>query len=67
MVVTKDSDFVVSHLLRGTPPKLLLISTGNLGNDALCRLLAANLPALAAALAQNNFVELSPTAVIIHS
>jgi predicted nuclease of predicted toxin-antitoxin system len=29
VVVTKDADFVDSHLLRGRPPKLLMISTGN--------------------------------------
>lgn len=28
IVVTKDADFVDTHLLRGHPPKLLLISTG---------------------------------------
>ena len=34
VVVTKDSDFVTSFLLRGAPPKLLLFSTGNISNDA---------------------------------
>ena len=66
IVVTKDRDFVVSFWLRRLPPKLLLISTGNIDNDALWRLMAANLPALEAALAQHDFVELSPTAIIIH-
>ena len=28
VVVTKDADFVDSHLVRGRPAKLLLISTG---------------------------------------
>ncbi|MDT3738484.1 MAG: DUF5615 family PIN-like protein [Candidatus Kapabacteria bacterium] len=30
IVVTKDYDFVISHLLQKVPPKLLLISTGNI-------------------------------------
>jgi predicted nuclease of predicted toxin-antitoxin system len=30
VVVTKDEDFVDSHLLFTRPPKLLLISTGNI-------------------------------------
>src|SRR5436190_3803203 len=34
-VVTKDSDFVDSHLLHGRPAKLLLISTGNISNRDL--------------------------------
>jgi predicted nuclease of predicted toxin-antitoxin system len=34
VVVTKDTDFVTSFLLRGVPPKLPLISTGNISTDA---------------------------------
>lgn len=32
VVITKDADFVDSHILHGRPPKLLLISTGNTAN-----------------------------------
>jgi predicted nuclease of predicted toxin-antitoxin system len=32
VIVTKDSDFVDSHILNGRPAKLLLISTGNISN-----------------------------------
>jgi predicted nuclease of predicted toxin-antitoxin system len=46
--------------------KLLLISTGNISNDALSRLFEANLPALVSALSTHSFVELSATAMIIH-
>lgn len=35
VVITKDAEFVDSHLLRGRPPKLLLISTGNISNRDL--------------------------------
>jgi predicted nuclease of predicted toxin-antitoxin system len=49
------------------PPKLLLISTGNISNDALSKLLAANLAALEAAFSQSAFVELSATAITIHA
>ena len=67
MVVTKDEDFVTQFLLRGAPPKLLLVSTGNISNDALSRLMAANLAALVAALAEHDFVELSASAITIHA
>ena len=66
VVVTKDEDFVTGFLLRGSPPKLLLISTGNISNDALSLLVAANLAALVAALARHDFVELSDLAITIH-
>mgnify|MGYP006328860527 FL=1 len=67
VVVTKDNDFVVSFHLRRTPPKLLLISTGNISNNDLSKLLAANLPALEKAFGKHDFVELSATTIIIHS
>src|SRR5437588_317124 len=35
VLVTKDADFVDSHVLRGRPAKLLLISTGNTSNRDL--------------------------------
>jgi predicted nuclease of predicted toxin-antitoxin system len=67
VVVTKDEDFVTAFLLHGAPPKLLLISTGNISNDALSHLFAVNLPALVAALARYDFVELSASAITIHT
>jgi predicted nuclease of predicted toxin-antitoxin system len=67
IVVTKDNDFVTSFLLRGAPPKLLLISTGNISNDKLSQLLAGNLSVLQNAFLTNDFVELSASAITIHS
>jgi predicted nuclease of predicted toxin-antitoxin system len=67
IVVTKDNDFVISFVLRREPPKLLLISTGNMSNENLSKLLASNLTALEKAFAQYDFVELSGTAITVHS
>jgi predicted nuclease of predicted toxin-antitoxin system len=67
IVVTKDNDFVTSFLLQGTPPKLLLISTGNISNDQLSKLLAANLTALENAFSNHDFVELSTVTITIHA
>ncbi len=66
VVLTKDADFVTTFILHGIPPKLLLISTGNISNDALSHLFAANLASLEAALATHDFVELSTSAITIH-
>jgi predicted nuclease of predicted toxin-antitoxin system len=38
IIISKDSDFVTAHLLRGEPEKLLLISTGNTSNIVKARL-----------------------------
>jgi predicted nuclease of predicted toxin-antitoxin system len=67
IVITKDNDFVSSFLLRGAPPKLLLISTGNISNDKLSELLAANLIALEKAFRESNFIELSSSMLAIHA
>jgi predicted nuclease of predicted toxin-antitoxin system len=67
VVITKDSDFVISFLLRGAPPKLLLISTGNISNDALSRLMAANLATLENAFAEHHFVELNTSTITVHA
>lgn len=67
VVVSKDKDFVTSFLLRGVPSKLLLVSTGNISNERLSQLFAANLPALEVALAEHDFVELSASSITIHA
>ncbi len=67
IVATKDNDFVTSFLLQGAPPKLLLISTGNISNDDLSKLIAANLPALEKAFGKYDFVELSALTITIHA
>lgn len=43
IVISKDSDFVDSHLISSNPEKLLLISTGNIKNQDLYRLFSMNL------------------------
>lgn len=66
VVITKDNDFVTSFLLRRVPPKLLLISTGNISNDLLSKLLAANLKTLETEFARHDFVELGRSSITVH-
>jgi len=40
IVISKDTDFFYSHVLRRRPWKLLLLRTGNMGASELCGLLA---------------------------
>jgi predicted nuclease of predicted toxin-antitoxin system len=44
VLVTKDGDFVDSHLLSGQPAKLLLVTTGNISNRALEHLTVPLIP-----------------------
>ena len=66
VVVTKDSDFVESFLLRHEPWKLLLVSTGNIGNNELLRLFQLNMDQLAESFKTFDFIELNRTSMICH-
>lgn len=66
IVVSKDADFVTSHLLLGSPAKLLQISTGNLPNRAFCALMLGNLQRIESAFEVASFVELTATSLIVH-
>ena len=67
VVVTKDSDFVDSLVLRGQPWKLLLVSTGNIPNTELVPLFLANIERIAEAFETFAFIEINRTNVIFHS
>jgi len=66
IVVTKDADFVDAFYVRGKPQKLLLISTGNIGNRDLEALLVNHVATLVNLFVEHSFIELSRTEVVIH-
>jgi len=66
VVVTKDRDFVDSHILTGRPRALLLVSTGNISNDELVALFVTNLDRIVAAYEISAMVELSSTTIVAH-
>jgi predicted nuclease of predicted toxin-antitoxin system len=65
IVVSKDDDFVQTFLLTGEPT-LLLISTGNIGNVELERLVRANLASIEAAFVRHRFVEITRNSLVTH-
>lgn len=65
IVVSKDADFVQTFLLTGEP-SLLLISTGNINNTELEKLLRSNLSGIDAAFASSSFVEITRDALVVH-
>ena len=66
IVMTKDSDFVTSHLLLASPAKLLRVSTGNMPTQPLIALVQGNLSRIEHAFSVASFVELTATALIVH-
>jgi predicted nuclease of predicted toxin-antitoxin system len=66
VVVSKDEDFVTSHLLKQTPRKLWLIATGNISNQELFQILHKHHEKIITALTEFDFVELSRTSLVVH-
>ena len=64
-VITKDADFVDSHVLRGRPAKLLLISTGNISNRDLETLMVPLIPAIVREFQTHSFLELGRAGIIV--
>lgn len=46
IVVTKDSDFLETYLLRGAPPSVLLLQFGNIDNAELALLFQINMASI---------------------
>jgi predicted nuclease of predicted toxin-antitoxin system len=67
IVVSKDADFVNSHLVSGRPSKLLLVSTGNISNTDLEHLLVPLIPSLITAFQGHVFIELTGGGIIIRA
>ncbi len=65
VVVTKDADFVDSHLLPGRPAKLLLISTVNMSNRDLEALVIPLVPDIVREFGSNSFLELGQAGIVI--
>jgi predicted nuclease of predicted toxin-antitoxin system len=64
-VVTKDDDFVTSHLLHGRPAKLLLVTTGNIRNRDLETLLTTLMPDILRESATSRFLEVGRSGLIV--
>ncbi len=66
VVITKDTDFEITHELGQGPSKLLLITTGNIHNDELLSLFVRHEETLVQLLRQHTFIELSRNQLIVH-
>jgi predicted nuclease of predicted toxin-antitoxin system len=66
IVVTKDSDFLDSHLISNDAAQLLYIATGNISNKQLLLLLERHFIVLMAYFERYNLIELNNSGQIIH-
>lgn len=67
VLVTKDADFVDSHLLRGRPARLMLISTGNISNRDLETLFVPLIPDVLREFQAYVFLELGRAGLVVRA
>lgn len=58
VLVTKDIDFFDELILKGAPPKLVLVRCGNLRKNDLLELFLAELDTIVSGLRDNDLIEL---------
>ena len=66
IVITKDIDFYNSHLIRNSPEKLFLITTGNIKNRQLLDLFRRNFSEITELFTHCRLVEMSNSEIIAH-
>jgi len=66
VVVSKDSDFINSHLINKTPKQFIRIVLGNIANNELIKLFSNYLPSILSLSDKDEFyVELSKDQIIV--
>ncbi len=66
IVITKETDFLDSHLLQNIPSKLLLVTTGNITNNELIRLFNKNFETMLKLFDSYNLIEFDTEQIIGH-
>ena len=64
VVITKDTDFLQSFMVKRIPAKLLLVTTGNITNNELLAIFSSKKDILLAALQTYDMVELNTNEII---
>lgn len=65
-IITKDSDFLDSHLIQGIPPKLLMITTGNISNKELLGLFDKYFNIIIQLFSNYDLIELNNDSIVAH-
>lgn len=66
VVITKDSDFLDSHLIQGIPSKLLIVTTGNIPNKDLLSLFDKYFETIIKLFDIYNLIELNNDQIVGH-
>ena len=66
VVITKDSDFLESFLVKGEPKKIILLKTGNINNEGLGEIFSKHIEKMASLLKENSLIEINRNEIIVH-
>lgn len=66
VVISKDRDFLDSHLLTSSPSRLLMVATGNIPNRRLLSIFENHMDSIENAFKQASWVELNAEGLILH-
>lgn len=66
IVVSKDTDFRQSFLVNRIPPKLILVTTGNISNNQLLELFERNRELIIGSIEQCDMIEININEVIAY-
>ncbi len=66
VVITKDSDFLQSYLIKSEPQKLILVKTGNIHNRILLKIFEDNFNVIINLLSRSNMIEIGQTKITEH-
>ena len=66
IVITKDSDFLDSHLIQGIPSKLLIVTTGNIANKDLLNLFDKYFDIIIQLFNNYDLIELNNDQIVAH-
>lgn len=66
IVISKDSDFYKSYLIRRKPRRLLMLTTGNIVNDTLIALFQRNFDEVCRLLEIHTLIVIDNDRLIVH-
>lgn len=67
IVISKDSDFLQSHIINGVPQKLILVKTGNIRNAGLLDLFRNHIVQITELMSTQTLIEISESEIISHN
>ena len=67
IVISKDNDFFKQNLIKGIPKRILFITTGNIVNKELIRLLELNIETIESLFeSDNKIIEINNHSITVH-